>query len=104
MPPCTAIEGALLGASGLRAFSVGSLHEFVEWSLGRFPQHHSPPANITIDAAAISNWQSGVANEVLRPTVRTNKIVTRGKCWGAHRDIIYALTSAHARPVNLIHF
>src|SRR5258708_24039138 len=82
--------GYLLGASGLLALSVRSLHEFVGWFLGRIPSDHSPPANIAIDAAAVSNGQYSVADEVLGPAVRANKVTARGKCWGAHRDILYA--------------
>jgi hypothetical protein len=81
---------ALLGAPGLLVFYVGSLHELVGRLLGRIPLDHLPPANVTIDAAAVSNGQVGIAHQVLRSAVSTNKVTARGGWWGAHRGIIYA--------------
>ena len=52
---------------GVRSFGVGPLHELVGWLLGRIPLNHSPPANITVDASAVSDGQCGIADEVLRP-------------------------------------
>jgi hypothetical protein len=46
-----------------------SLHQFVGWFLGRIPLDHSSPANLTIGAAAISNTQWPIADEVLRSAV-----------------------------------
>ena len=55
-----------------------------------------PSANITIDAAAVSNGQFSIAHEVLRPAMPTDKVVAIGECWGAHRGIICALAPQHA--------
>jgi hypothetical protein len=49
-----------------------------------------PSANITIDAAAVSNGQFGIAYEVLRLAVPTDKVIAIGERWGAHRGIICA--------------
>ena len=51
-------------AAGFWSFWVGSLHEFVGWFLGRVPLDHLPSANITIDGAAVSNGQFGIADEI----------------------------------------
>jgi len=83
-------------AAGFWSFWVGSLHEFVGWLLGSVPLDHLPSANITIDAAAVSNGQFGIAHEVLRPAVPTDKVTAIGECWGAHRGIICALAPQHA--------
>ena len=48
-------------AAGFWSYWVGALHEFVGWFLGRVPLDHLPSANITIDAAAVSNGQFGIA-------------------------------------------
>ena len=63
------------------SFWVGSLHEFVGWFLGRVPLDHLPSANITIDAAAASNGQFGIAHEVLRLAVPTDKVIAKGERW-----------------------
>src|SRR3979411_2082309 len=81
---------ALLGGCGFWSFLVGSFHEFVGWFLGRVPLDHLPSANITIDAAAVSNGQFGIAHDVLRRAVPTDKVIAIGGCWGAHRGIICA--------------
>jgi hypothetical protein len=87
---------------GLRSFWVASLHEFVGWLLGRIPLDHLTSAHITIDAAAVSDGQTGVAHGVLRPAVPTDKVNAIGECWGIHRGIICALatqrTSARQAP------
>src|SRR5450759_4683399 len=77
-------------AAGFWSYWVGSLHEFVGWFLGRVPLDHLPSANITIDAAAVSNGQFGIAHEVLRLAVPTDKVFAKGEQWGAHRGIICA--------------
>jgi hypothetical protein len=81
---------------------VGSLHEFVGWCLGRVPLDHLSSANITIDAAAVSNGQFGIAYEVLGAAVSTDKVIAIDKCWGAHGGIICALAPNTPVPVNLI--
>jgi hypothetical protein len=60
-------------AAGIWSYWVGSLHEFVGWFLGRAPLDHLPSANITIDAAAVSNGQFGIAHEILRLAVPTDR-------------------------------
>jgi hypothetical protein len=82
-------------------FGFGSLHEFVGWFPRRIPLDHLPSANITIDTTAVSNGQFGVAHEILRPAVPTDKVIARGECWGAHRHVIYALVPTHASYVGL---
>src|SRR6266852_3166321 len=82
--------------AGFWSFWVGSLHEFVGWFPGRVPLVHLPSANITIDAAAVSNGQFGIAHDVLRPAVPTDKVTAIGECWGTHRGIICALAPQHA--------
>jgi hypothetical protein len=77
-------------AAGFWSYWVGSLHEFVGWFLGRVPLDHLPSANITIDAAAVSNGQFGIAYEILRLAVPTDKVIAKGERWGAHRGIICA--------------
>jgi hypothetical protein len=52
---------------------------------------HLPSANITIGTAAVSDGQFGIAHDVHRPAVSTDKVSARGECWGAHRGIICAL-------------
>src|SRR5450830_1901092 len=71
-------------AAGFWSYWVGSLHEFVGWFLGRVPLDHLPSANITIDAAAVSNGQFGIAYEILRLAVPTDKVIAKGERWGAH--------------------
>jgi hypothetical protein len=78
-------------AAGFWSFWVGSLHEFEGWFLGRVPLDHLPSANITIGTAAVSDGQFGIAHDVHRPAVPTDKVSARGECWGAHRGIICAL-------------
>ena len=58
--------------------------------LGRVPLDHLSSANITINAAAVSNGQVGISDEVLRPAVPTDKVIAKGERWGAHRGIICA--------------
>jgi len=69
-----------LGAFGLLIFSVGALHEFIGWFPGRIPLDHLPAANVTIDAAAVSNGQLGITDQILRPAVTTIKATTGGEC------------------------
>jgi hypothetical protein len=88
--------GSLFGASGLLVFWVGALHEFVRWFQGRVPLDHFPSTNITIGAAAVSNGQFGIAHDVLRSAVRTDKVTEIKGFWDAHRGDIYALTLQHA--------
>jgi hypothetical protein len=66
-------------------FLVGSLHEFVGWFQGRVPLDHLPTADSTIGAPAVSNRQFGIAHEVLRSAVRTDKVARIKGFWGAHR-------------------
>ena len=72
-PPCHLEKRACpdicraVGASRGPILWVGPLHELVGWLLGRIPLNHSPPANITVDASAVSDGQCGIADEVLRP-------------------------------------
>ena len=91
-------------AAGFWSYWVGSLHEFVGWFLGRVPLDHLHSANITIDAAAVSNGQFGIAHAVLRPAVPTDKVIAIGERWGAHRGIICASApqNASARRSHLI--
>ena len=51
-------------AAGFWSIWVGSLHELIGWFLGRVPLDHLPSANITIDGAAVSNGQFGIADEI----------------------------------------
>ena len=83
-------DGSRVGSRDFWVFWVGSFCEFVGWLLGRVPLDHSPSANITIDTAAVSNGQSGIAHEVLRPAVPADKLIDMGACRGAHRGIIGA--------------
>ena len=89
------VHGALVSC-GLRSFWVASLYEFVGRLLGRVPLDHLPSANITIDAAAVSNGQFGIAHDVLRPAMPTDKVAAIGECSGAHRGILCALALQHA--------
>ena len=75
-------------AADFWSFLVRTLYEPVGWFLGRVPLDHLPSTNITIDASAVSNGQMGVAHDVLRPAVPTDKVGAVGECWGAHRGII----------------
>ena len=72
------VADALLGASRLLVFYVGSLYEFVGWLPGGVPLDHLPSANLTIDATAVSNGQFGIAHVVLRPAVPTDEVTDRG--------------------------
>jgi hypothetical protein len=85
------------------SFWVWALHEFVGWFLGGIPLDHLPSANMTIDTVAVSNGQFGIAHEILRPAVPTEKVAARGECWGAHRCIIYPLAPAHASLSTSFH-
>jgi hypothetical protein len=75
---------------------VGSLHEFVGWFLGRVPLDHLPSAHITIDASAVGNWQFGMAHEIQRTAVPTDKVAAIGGRCGTHADIICAFATLHA--------
>jgi hypothetical protein len=75
-----AVEAAKDMHSRLLVLWVGPLYKLVGWLLGRIPLNHSPPANITVDAAAVSNGQCGIPDEVLRPTEPTNEIAVAGVC------------------------
>jgi hypothetical protein len=88
------------GSVGFWLFRVGSLHEFVGWFLGRVPLDHLPSANITIDAATVSNGQFGIAHVVLRPAVPTDKLFAIGECWGAHRSIVCASATPNASAMR----
>src|SRR5205823_2673586 len=91
-------------AAGFWQFWVGSLHEFVGWFQGRVPLDHLSSANITINAAAVSNGQFGIAHEVMRPAVPTDEVAAIGECWRAHRGIICASAPqyASARQPHLV--
>jgi hypothetical protein len=81
-------ERVLLKGASFCSFPFGSLHEFIGWFLGRVPLDHFSPANITIDAAAVSDGQFGIAHHVLRAAVRTEKVPAMGDCLGDHRGTI----------------
>jgi hypothetical protein len=83
-------------SAGFRSFLIRTLYEPVGRYLGRVPLDHLPSTNIAIDASTVSNGQLGVAHDVLRPAVSTDKVGAVGECWGAHRDIICASAAQYA--------
>jgi hypothetical protein len=90
------VHSALWAAAGFRSSLVGSLDKPVGWFLGGVPLDHLPSANITINAAAVGNGQFGIAHEVQRPAVPTDKVIAKGECWGGHRSIICASVAQYA--------
>jgi len=90
-PNAPLVADTLSGASRLLVFYLGLLHKFVGGFSRRIPLDHLPSANLTIDTAAVSNGQFGIADKILGAAVPTIKVTDRGWCWAAHRCIISAL-------------